>query len=269
VKTNVGWYFSGEQVAFPAMMAYGVTGNVKYKNTLIKTWSWLLGTNPLSRSFYSGLGDPQRSPRWVPHEIGHYQYMKHKSGVAGGWSEIPPGIPAADIQSGDYDSYMDSAWNVARKNKKYPAQVDHAPLYRYHDSWTVKNEFTIDRMSRSAASLAPLFTAAAAPVAQVVAIDEPMAVAAEEPTTAAMEDPSERVQLKAVEAVEDVATSEQALGVDPSVPHADPGSEEAISLASCRQSAGGGGRRGSMPALLSVLGLSALLVRSRRRRFPS
>jgi hypothetical protein len=263
VKTNVGWYFSGEQVAFPAMMAFGVTGNVKYKNTLIKTWSWLLGTNPLSRSFYSGLGDPQRSPRWVPHEIGHFQYMKHKSGALGGWSEIPPGIPAADIQSGDYDSYMDSAWNVARKNKKYPAQVDHAPLYRYHDSWTVKNEFTIDRMSRSAASLAPLFTGAAAPAAQAVPVAQ--GVAMDEPL--AMDEPEVPVEL---EGVEHVATAEQELGVDPSAVHADPGSEDALSLASCSLSpCRGAGERSSMPALLGALGLSVLLVRSRRRRSPS
>ena len=272
VKTNVGWYFSGEQVAFPLMMAYGVTGDVKYRNTLIKTWSWLLGTNPLSRSFYSGLGDPQRSPRWVAHEIGHYQYMKHKSGVAGGWSEIPPGIPAADIQSGDFDAYMDAAWNVARKNKKFPAQADHAPLYRYHDSWTVKNEFTIDRMSRSAASLVPFFTAPAPamaqPVAQAMPAPGPELLEPEE-AVAAVErgEGVEAVEAdEADEAVEDVATAEQELGVDPSALHADPGSEDAISLASCRKAPGG---TGGSTGFLSLLGLSALLVRSRRRRSTS
>lgn len=252
VKNNVGWYFSGEQVAFPLMMAYGVTGDAKYKTTLIKTWSWLLGTNPLSRSFYSGLGDPQRGPRWVPHEIAHYQYMKYKSGAAGGWSELPPGIPTADIQSGDYDGYMDSAWNMARKNKKYPAQANYAPLYRYHDSWTVKNEFTIDRMSRSAASLAPLFTpAAVVRFMPVIGIDAP----------ATSEDPETDMADSMRETEENVATDEQALEWD--APHADPGSEEAISLASCRQSPG---KWSAGPGLMGALGLSALLVRSRRRR---
>jgi MYXO-CTERM domain-containing protein len=271
-KTNVGWYFSGEQVAFPAMMAYGVTGDVKYKNTLIKTWSWLLGTNPLSRTFYTGMGDPQRSPRWIAHEIGHFQYMKHKSGVAGGWSEIPPGLPAADIQSGDYDAYMDSAWNMARKSKKYPAQASYAPLYRYHDSWTVKNEFTIDRMSRSAASLAPLFTTPAP--AALVAGEEPIAGAlgtSEETAEPAATEVSANAQeeaeaVNALDGEEEVATGEQALGVDPSASHADPGAEDALALASCSHSQGGSG---SIPGLLGALGLSALLVRSRRRGSPS
>lgn len=274
VKSNVGWYFSGEQVAFPLMMAYGVTKDAKYKNTLIKTWSWLLGTNPLSRTFYSGMGDPQRSPRWVPHEIGHYQYMKYKAGQAGGWSEIPPGIPAADIQSGDYDAYMDSAWNVARKNKKYPTQANYAPIYRYHDSWTVKNEFTIDRMSRSAASLAPLFTtppAAAGPGMDEIAAQpagEDAAEAADvteagEVTEAAdMDDVVGEADVVTNE-MDEVATAELELGVDASAPRADPGSEEAISLASCRYSAKGSA---SIPGFIGALSLVGLVSRSRRRR---
>jgi hypothetical protein len=154
---QVGWYFSGEQVGFPLMMAYGVTKDPKFKDPLIKTWSWLLGANPLSRSFYSGLGDPARSPRWSVSEIAHYQWLKHEGGE-GGWSELPPGLPSADIQSGTFDGYIDDAHNKARKDKKFPAQDQFAVLYKFHDSWTVKNEYTINRMARGAASLIPLIS---------------------------------------------------------------------------------------------------------------
>lgn len=154
---QVGWYFSGEQVTFPLMMAYGVTKDVKFRDPLIKTWSWLLGANPLSRSFYSGLGDPARSPRWSVSEIAHYQWVKNKKGEDG-WTELPPGLPSADIQSGTFDGYVDDPYNQARKEKKFPAQDQFAPLYRFHDSWTVKNEYTINRMARGAASLIPLIS---------------------------------------------------------------------------------------------------------------
>lgn len=150
VYSQVGWYFSGEQVGFPLMVAYGVTKDAKYRDTLVKTWSWLLGANPLSRSFYSGLGDPSRSPRWSVNEIAHYNWIE------GVWTELPPGLPSADIQSGSFDGYLDDDHNKARKDKKFPAADQFAALYRFHDSWTVKNEYTINRMARGAASLIPL-----------------------------------------------------------------------------------------------------------------
>jgi hypothetical protein len=161
VMNEVGWYFSGDQTAFPAMVAYGVTKDVKYRDVLIKTWSYLLGANPLSRTFISGLGQPQRSPRWTVHEIAHYQWQAYKAGSPDGWSEIVPGIPSADLQTGGFDAYIDQPYNVERKNKKFPAAGEYAALYRYHDSWTVKNEFTIDRLTRGAVSVIPLVAAAA------------------------------------------------------------------------------------------------------------
>ena len=156
IAASVGWYFSGDNIAYPAMVAYGVTHDAKYRDVIVKTWSYLLGTNPLSRSFISGMGDPQRRPRWMVHEIGSYQWKRYKAADPGGWSEIVPGIPSADVQSGDFDGYLDEPWNTARKTKKFPAQADYPPLYRYHDSWTVKNEFTIDRLARGAVSVIPL-----------------------------------------------------------------------------------------------------------------
>ncbi|HYX37173.1 MAG TPA: glycoside hydrolase family 9 protein [Oligoflexus sp.] len=156
VSKTVGWYFSGDAIAFPAMVAYGVTHDPKYRDVIIKTWNYLLGSNPLSRTFITGLGHPQRRPRWMVHEIGHYKWQEYKRGEADGWPEIVPGIPSADIQNGEYDGYMNAPWNTARKNKKFPAQAQYPALYRYHDSWTVKNEFTIDRMARGAVSILPL-----------------------------------------------------------------------------------------------------------------
>ena len=122
-------------------------------------------------------------------------------------------------------------------------------------------------MSRGAASLAPLFSAAAVPVA---------AVGAPEARVVAMGAPEARETSEAAmihgeggdDSGEDVATAEQELGVDPSAVHADPGAEDAISLASCSHSHAKRGS-GSMPGLLGALGLSVLLVRSRRRRSPS
>ncbi|WP_176736430.1 glycoside hydrolase family 9 protein [Oligoflexus tunisiensis] len=156
VQNNVGWYFSGDAIAFPAMVAYGVTHDPKYRDVIVKTWNYLLGSNPLSRTFITGLGHPQRRPRWMVHEIGLYQWQRYKSGDPQGWAEIMPGIPSADIQNGDFDGYLDTSWNKARKNKKYPASSSYPALYRYHDSWTVKNEFTIDRLARGAVSIIPL-----------------------------------------------------------------------------------------------------------------
>jgi hypothetical protein len=163
VQKNVGWFFTGEQIAYPLMVAYGVTKDAKYRTALIKSWNYLLGTNPLSRSFISGLGDPQRSPRWFVHEISHLQYMLFKTNPQTGWSEAIPGIPSADIQSGDFDGFLSNAWNTSRKAKTSPALADYPALYRYHDSWTVKNEFTIDRLTRGAVSIIPLVALPAAP----------------------------------------------------------------------------------------------------------
>ena len=67
-----------------------------------------------------------------------------------------PGIPSADIQDGSFDGFIDQPWNVARKNNKFPAAASYPALYRYHDSWTVLNEFTIDRLARGAVSVIPL-----------------------------------------------------------------------------------------------------------------
>jgi len=115
-------------------------------------------------------------------------------------------------------------------------------------------------MSRSAASLVPFFTAPAPAMAQ------PVAQAMPAPGPELLEPEEAVAAVEGVEAVEDVATAEQELGVDPSALHADPGSEDAISLASCRKAPGG---TGGSTGFLSLLGLSALLVRSRRRRSTS
>src|ERR1700759_5213224 len=91
-------------------------------NPLVQTWSYLLGANPLSRSFVTGLGVPRRRPRWIVHEIGIGQWMAFASGDPSGWSEPPPGIPSADVQAGTYDaSLVHDAWNVSRKDQTSPA----------------------------------------------------------------------------------------------------------------------------------------------------
>jgi MYXO-CTERM domain-containing protein len=115
----------------------------------------------------------------------------------------------------------------------------------------VKNEFTIDRMARGAASVVP-FLSAPQP-AQAIAEGEGGAEGA-----AAMSDD--------YAGVEDVGTAASELDVaafDPSEPWADPGSEEGISLASCRYAPQGSP---TLPGFLGGLGIAALLLRARRRR---
>ena len=158
-RNQVGWYFSASQVAFPMMVAYGVSGDDRYRDVLIRTWSYLLGGNPLSRSYVSGLGRPDRRPRWIVHEIAQYQWAEQQLGNAG-WNEMPPGIYSADLQQGYYEWYLaDDGWNSARMDNRYPALDAYPPLHRYHDSWTVTDEFTINQLARGAASVAPLLIA--------------------------------------------------------------------------------------------------------------
>lgn len=153
--SQVGWYFSGDQVAFPMMMAYDISHDPVYRDQIIKTWNYLLGGNPTSKSFISGLGDPDRSPRWLTHEIGQYMWVEYKNGN-GGWSELPPRIPNADLQSGGFPWYLDNSWNAERKSKVYPVMSEYPPLYRYSDVWNVSNEFVTLNIARNAASIIPL-----------------------------------------------------------------------------------------------------------------
>ncbi|WP_308634088.1 InlB B-repeat-containing protein [Paenibacillus silvisoli] len=153
--SQVGWYFSGSQIGYPMMIAYGISQDEKYRDQLIKTWNYLLGSNPLSNSYISGLGDPQRSPKWLTHEISQYQWMQYKAGN-GGWSEMIPGIPNADLQDGKFPSYFNDDWNRERVNKKYPALSDYPALYRYTDTWNTTNEFITVWLTRGASSIVPL-----------------------------------------------------------------------------------------------------------------
>lgn len=152
---QVGWYFSGDQIGFPQMMAYGVSSDKKYRDQIVNIWNYLLGTNPISRTFISGLGDPQRSPRWQVHEISYYEWTQYKAGN-GGWSEMPPGLPAADLQDGKYQAYFNDSWNSSRVNKVFPKLEDYPALYRYTDAWNVNNEFSYVTVARNAASIIPL-----------------------------------------------------------------------------------------------------------------
>jgi hypothetical protein len=157
VYDRVGWYFSGSQIGFPLMVGYGVTGKNQYRDGLIRMWNYLLGTNPLSRTFVTGLGDPARRPRWLVHELSLNEWILYRStGGNSGWCEPPPGLIAADIQQGEYEYYLDDDWNTPRMDRKYPAAEDYPALYRYHDSWTTIDEFTINLLARGAATVIPL-----------------------------------------------------------------------------------------------------------------
>ena len=150
----IGWRFASSNL-FPIVIGYGATQNPDYLKRIQTTWNYELGTNPVSRTFITGLGDPQRQPRWFVHEIYQYQYIQNANGN-GGWVEPPPGYPGSDLQSESYPWWYDNAHNAAAKNEVFPAYNNYAPAYRYADSWSTQNEFVIVDLANNAASMLPL-----------------------------------------------------------------------------------------------------------------
>ncbi|SDC27394.1 Listeria/Bacterioides repeat-containing protein [Paenibacillus sp. UNCCL117] len=159
-KTDqIGWRFTSSNL-MPVLVGYAVTGEAKYLERIQRTWDYTLGGNAVSRSFITGLGDPQREPRWFVHEINQYQWVQHKQAEAqnmkGGWVEPPPGYPNSDLQSTPYPYWFDDAHNTVAKTKSFPIYKDHAIMYRYTDSWNVVNEFSVNILSANATSMLPL-----------------------------------------------------------------------------------------------------------------
>ena len=175
---QVGWYFSGSIVGYPMMLAYGVGGNARHRDTLENIWNYLMGTNPTNRSFVTGLGAPQNRSHFLVHEIGRHMM---DPATPWNWVALPPGTPTADVQDREFvPSYVTgsvppfcpdnaSRWG-ANHGHPWPvlhSQYDtsigenrfndwHAPLWRFNDIWNVQNEFIISNISRMSASLAPL-----------------------------------------------------------------------------------------------------------------
>jgi hypothetical protein len=158
VATNVSQWYTPSATDFALMMAYGVTGASKYRDQLIKDWNATLGTNPLSRTFISGLGNTARSPRWMVNEIAQYQWALFNVGdTLHGWTEPPPGLGSADVQDGNFAWYFNDTWNAPRVSKKLPAPGAAYPyLYRYSDAWNRGADIGLDQLARGAASLVPL-----------------------------------------------------------------------------------------------------------------
>jgi uncharacterized repeat protein (TIGR02543 family) len=150
----IGWRFTSSTL-MPVLVGYGVTQNPAYLERMQKTWNYTLGSNAVSRPFITGLGDPQREPRWFVNEINQYQWVQHAQGN-GGWMEPPPGLPNSDIQSALYPSWFNDAGNTVAKTKIFPSYGDHAVMYRYTDSWNTQNEYSVNILSANAASMLPL-----------------------------------------------------------------------------------------------------------------
>jgi hypothetical protein len=151
--TSVGWYFSGIIMGLPMVYAYGVTKNQYYLDKVADYWNYILGTNPRGASNISGLGSPETRPRWLVHEISLWECGKYQAtSGAEGWAEMTPGIPAADIQNGEYDYWFYSdAWNRDRVEETYPNLSNVPVFYRYTDAWNATNEFTIPVVAAMAA----------------------------------------------------------------------------------------------------------------------
>ncbi|WP_254638926.1 glycoside hydrolase family 9 protein [Cohnella sp. GbtcB17] len=152
---KIGWRFTSSTL-MPIIVGYGLTGDQKYLDRIQQTWDYTLGSNAVSRSFITGLGDPQREPRWFVHEINQYQWVQEKTSPGNGWIEPPPGLPNSDIQSAKYPSWFSDTWNTEAKTKAFPKYEDHAVMYRYTDSWNTQNEFSVNILSANAASMLPL-----------------------------------------------------------------------------------------------------------------
>ncbi|CAI6051635.1 hypothetical protein COHCIP112018_01500 [Cohnella sp. JJ-181] len=151
---RIGWRFTTSTL-MPIIVGYGLTGDQQYLDRIQQTWDYTLGSNAVSRSFITGLGDPQREPRWFVNEINQYQHVQNKLGN-GGWIEPPPGLPNSDIQSAKYPSWFSDTWNTDAKTKAFPRYEDHAVMYRYTDSWNTQNEYSVNILSANAASMLPL-----------------------------------------------------------------------------------------------------------------
>lgn len=155
-KNQIGWRFTSATL-MPVVVGYGVTKDQKYLDRIQKTWDYTLGSNAVSRSFITGLGDPQRAPRWFVHEMNLYQWTKYKEGKGEGWVEPPPGLPNSDIQSAPYPSWFDDKHNAVAKTRIFPEyKEDYAVMYRYTDSWNTTNEYSVNILSANAASILPL-----------------------------------------------------------------------------------------------------------------
>ncbi|NQX60014.1 InlB B-repeat-containing protein [Paenibacillus qinlingensis] len=160
---QIGWRFTSSNL-MPLVVGYKVSADPErkavYMDRIRRTWDYELGGNAVSRSFITGLGDPQRSPRWFVHEISQYQWVAHKQAEAnneqGGWVEPPPGYPNSDLQSTPYPYWFDDPWNMVAKTRIFPNYKDHAKMYRYTDSWNVINEFSVNILSANATSMLPL-----------------------------------------------------------------------------------------------------------------
>ena len=159
INQRVGWYFTGCANAWPLMIGYAFTHDPRYLGQIADDWNWLLGTNPESRSFISGLGEPEHRPRWLVNEIAQVQWARWQAGDKTGWPEIPPGLFSADVQRGGFSWFLKDAHNAPLREEKFPVQdASYPALYRYHDSWTVDNELSIARQAKAAVSLMPLLT---------------------------------------------------------------------------------------------------------------
>ncbi|CAM4498409.1 putative repeat protein (TIGR02543 family) [Paenibacillus endophyticus] len=151
---RIGWRFTSSTL-MPIVVGYGVTQDARYLERIQKTWDYTLGGNAVSRSFITGLGDPQRSPRWFVHEMNQYQWVQQAANN-NGWVEPPPGLPNSDIQSAKYPAWFNDTWNTTARTQVFPYYEGHAVMYRYTDSWNTQNEYSINILSANAASMLPL-----------------------------------------------------------------------------------------------------------------
>jgi hypothetical protein len=103
----------------PAIMAYAVSGEERYRSYCQMACDYYLGGNPLNMTWVTGLGD--RSPQQVLHHDSWHT----------GFEEMVPGIvPYGPLREGDRGTpWFDGPWdNDCGRNSAYP----------YHQQWPIE-----------------------------------------------------------------------------------------------------------------------------------
>lgn len=133
-----GWFFPTD-VAFDVTVAYQLRSSPRYEETVFSNLYYELGTNPVNRTFVTGLGLGRQR------EIVHQQAQNDRQ-------HLPPtGIPIGALVSAlqFIDHYRQEI-----KAQSWPDE-DGYPLYdRWIDTYNINTEFVVVNQARSLASVA-------------------------------------------------------------------------------------------------------------------
>jgi endoglucanase len=132
----------------PAIAAYMISGDEKYKNVVQTSADYFLGGNPLNMTWVTGLGD--RSPRHVAHTASWYTDQTDPVPGIVTYGMVGPQFAGA---SGWWGSWS-SGWNMSSYYPQFSEYAGHE-LYTENRYCWITNEFTVvQNMGPSAATYA-------------------------------------------------------------------------------------------------------------------